>query len=429
MASSAAAPNMIGDFFGGIGACEPVFVGQAIFHSAASPLGNDDFHLIHSGSPATFQGGAGGATGVAFAGSPDNLVGLGRPGQRFVAVPTGEFANVNDPSETMGEFDSQQIFNIYSSMETDICVPSPGTSAVGRVKIAENTSPIPRDRVFVNYSYFHNVPLGRGGVDVDRFVPGFEKTFFSGMTSIEMRFPFAATLDSNLLTDGPHDTSNAEYGNMSLVSKTLLIRNQVWAMSGGIQVALPTADDVTISTVGGTPLVFVENQAVHLMPFVGGLYTPNDRLFFQWFLQVDFNANNNPVEIRDPFVGALAPAGGLDDTDFMYLDLSLGYWIYRNNSAPKITGLAPLFELHWNSSLESTGFVEQDGFRVGTNAGNVDLVNLVAGLVVECGGNTTITAAYTGPAVGGANRDFDGEFRLLFNHRFGPQNRLTRAQF
>lgn len=429
MASSAAAPNMIGDFFGGIGVCEPVLVGQAIFHSAASPLGNDDFHLISPGNPATFQGGAGGSTGVAFAGNPGDLVGLGRPGQRFVAVPTGQFVNVNDPSETMGEFDNQQIFNIFTSMETEICVPSPGTSTVGRVKLAENTSPIPRDRVFMNYSYFHNVPLGPRGADVDRFVPGFEKTFFAGLTSIEMRFPFAATLDSNVLSDGPTDTSNFEYGNMSLVSKTLLIQNQVWAFSGGIQVALPTADDVTVSTSGGTPLVLVENEAVHLMPFVGGLYTPNDRLFFQWFLQVDCNANDNPAAIRNPFVGALAPAGGLDDTDFMYLDLSLGYWLYRGSRCSKISGLAPIFEVHWNSSLEDTGFVEQDGIRVGNNAGQIDLVNLVAGLVIECGGNTSVTAAYTGPAVGDEDRDFDGEFRLLFNHRFGPQSRATRAQF
>ncbi len=71
------------------------------------------------------------------------------------------------------------------------------------MKLSENTSPIPRDRVFVNYSYFDNVPLQQGGVDVNRFVPGFEKTFFNGITSVEVRAPMASTLDQRSAHDRP----------------------------------------------------------------------------------------------------------------------------------------------------------------------------------------------------------------------------------
>lgn len=56
---------------------------------------------------------------------------------------------------------------------------APGAQ-IGRLKLTENTSPIPQDRVFVNYSYFDDTPLFPGGVNVNRVAPGFEKTFLDG---------------------------------------------------------------------------------------------------------------------------------------------------------------------------------------------------------------------------------------------------------
>src|SRR5688572_3524720 len=51
-AASASAPNMIGDFFGGVGACgTPVFLGRSVFHSANTTFGDNDFHLIAPGDP------------------------------------------------------------------------------------------------------------------------------------------------------------------------------------------------------------------------------------------------------------------------------------------------------------------------------------------------------------------------------------------
>jgi hypothetical protein len=284
--------------------------------------------------------------------------------------------------------------------------------------------------VFFNYSYFDNVPLQEGGVNVNRFVPGVEKTFFNGITSLEVRAPFASTLDSDLIAGGVADTSRAEFGNFSLISKTLIWQNDVLAISGGIQVALPTADDITLTTPLGTQLLVVENEAVHLMPFVGILYTPNERFFSQAFVQIDTNVNGNPVAIRDPFIGGLASAGELDDTDFLYLDLSLGYWLYRNSSpGAHVSGLAPIFEVHYNASLEDTHSIAQSGLRAGYFAGDVDLVNLVFGVVVECGHDTTLTTALATPVAGGHDKDFDGELRVIFNRRFGPQNRAARPQF
>src|SRR5436190_13788331 len=65
-------------------------------------------------------------------------------------------------------------------------VALPRGSSVGVMKFAENGSPIPRDRFFVNYSYFDDVNLIPGGMAVRRLTPGFEKTFFDGTTSFEL---------------------------------------------------------------------------------------------------------------------------------------------------------------------------------------------------------------------------------------------------
>src|SRR5688572_30352983 len=130
---------------------------------------------------------------------------------------------------------------------TLVTIPSPGTSSVGRVKLAENVSPIPRDRVFVNYSYFDNVPLTPDGVNVNRFVPGFEKTFLDGTMSFEVRFPFASTLSSNVVAGGPTKDDWGEFGNLSAIWKTLLHVDRRWVTTAGLQLTVPTADDVTVS--------------------------------------------------------------------------------------------------------------------------------------------------------------------------------------
>src|SRR5262249_29857955 len=57
----------------------------------------------------------------------------------------------------------------------------------GAFKIADNESPRPQDRVFVNYNYFDRI-LGTS-VDLNRETLGFEKTFLDGNASVGMRVP------------------------------------------------------------------------------------------------------------------------------------------------------------------------------------------------------------------------------------------------
>lgn len=310
-----------------------------------------------------------------------------------------------------------------------IDTPSPSAGgSVGRMKITENTSPVPRDRVFFNYSYFNGVPLSANGVDVNRFTPGFEKTFFNGRSSFELRAPFASTLSNTIYTDGVTNDSSTEFGNLTMYLKQLVYTSETLAISGGLGVAVPTAGDVHVRTVAGQELVRIENESVHLLPFVGSLYAPNDRLFVQQFLQFDCDTNGNPVQVAGP-TGALVDAGRANDTTFLFYSLSAGYWMYTNPDR-FISRIAPMVELHYNRSLQDTDVIESNGFQVGSFSNNIELLNGTVGMTALMGDNKTLTAAYVTPIGGGADQQFNGEFRLMLNWYFGAgPNRFSRVQF
>lgn len=306
---------------------------------------------------------------------------------------------------------------------------------VGRMKLAENTSPIPRDRVFVNYSYFNNTPLG-GSVDVNRVTPGFEKTFFNGNCSVELRTPFATTLSSDI-NGGVLNTDEAEFGNLTVYMKALLYANCTTALSAGLGITAPTADDFRVRDAAGTNLMMVDNKSVHLLPFVGGVYTPNDRLFAQTIVQFDVDPNGNPVSVTGfnaagP-TGVMTQIGRPHDFTYMFFDTSVGYWVYRDRCGRGfITGVAPMIEYHWNQSLgngDSTrGVVNGVVYNFNAPEG-ISTHNAVLGLTSIIRDNATLTAGYAVPLVN-EDSQFDGEFRLMFNWLFGksrPTTRLMRA--
>lgn len=444
------APSMIGDFFGG-GSLQlflqapPTtinsnFTGFGLTQDPFDPNTPVLFSVNPNGAPPTLLSGV---PGMDINGDqiPDLFPVPNAPPEFNPATPgpgTLQFINGQlvapgnpPPGPGMPQFvPGYQLFLQHQFTPGQIVINAPnpgGGGGVGRVKIAENNSPLPRDRVFHNYSYFDNVPLTTTGVDVNRFIPGFEKTFFRGMASFEMRFPFAATLDSVIVADGDLNTSEVEFGNIGIPLKLLLCQNSNLALSIGLQVALPTADDTEVQLANGTPLVRIENESAHLMPFVGLLLTPNERLFMQAFVQVDTDTKGNPVLVTD-FAGGLVPVGSLDDVTFLYVDLSMGYWLIRGDHPHGLTGVAPTLELHINTALDDPQDFQAGNLRVGNFNTPLDSTNLVVGTMFEWSQNTTLTLGYATP-VSGDDRQFDGELRVIFNHRFGPQTRASRAQF
>ena len=453
-------PGMIGDFFGG-GTGQfsvPLIIGRSILHATSvngmpTQVGINDFHLINESlSPVGFQGGGGESSaffltpeGYAFAFQPNgdpiqpgmvsglqgmNLTQYGFPpgsdGQYFfTATKTPDSATVHDQTSS-DIFPNAPIYVITrGNGQSPVVIiptvsPSTGGVIVGRQKTSENTSPIPRDRVFMNYNYFNNTPLFPGGVNVNRFSPGFEKTFFGGNSSVEVRIPFATTLSSNLLVDGATNTNQLQFGNMYAALKTLLYRTNNYAIAGGLAMSLPTGEDTRVSMSNGTPLVRVRNNSVHLMPFLGGVIVPNNRLFAQGFLQFDFDSNGNPVDLN-LYGNGLRKAGVANDSTYMYLDMGLGYWMYRNTKPGSfLTGIAPTVELHYNRSLQNSDVVQNGLFQVGSFQNNVQILNALIGTSLQFGQNSMLTTAYVTPIGNGADQLFDGEARVSFNWFFGP---------
>lgn len=357
------------------------------------------------------------------------------PTTQFDAASSGAIVG----SGTTGTNVPAQDAFLYYNYLVDSTVLLPGYG-VGFIKLTENMSPIPRDRIYMNYSYFANANFYPARADVNRWVPGYEMTFLDGTTSWEIRTPFAATLAAEQVltpSSGITQYRDIEFGNMSVIFKTFLWQADTWAITGGVQTMVPTAANSTIigtNQFGQTlEQIFVANESVHVMPFVGSVWAPNERAFSQILLQIDRDVNGNPAYVNNlQQVGIsgrqLVYAGRVFYPTFMYLSFSTGYWIYKNDRA-RFTGFSPIMELHVNQAFGDFPPVVYDTWVLGQNPGVISVTNALIGCNFEWGKRSTLTFAYCTPLSAGLDRYFDGEFRALYNLRFGRQNRLTRAQF
>jgi hypothetical protein len=308
-----------------------------------------------------------------------------------------------------------------------IVVPGPG-GMVGRVKIAENTSPIPQDRVFFSYSYFDNVPLGNNGVGVNRYTPGFEKTFFNGLTSIDVRTPFASTISNDVFANGLNQTNDVVFGDMLTTFKAILLGGPKAILTGGLALALPTSPDTRVRGANGATTAVFSDTGVNYMPFVGYLWKPTDRFFVQGFTQFDLDPYGAQVSI-DNGNGNLNSVGRVYNSDLVFMDLSFGYWMVKNVSRRgTITGLAPVVEFHYNKAVDHpSSTVPNVGGAVAYTNQNLDNLNITVGLNCALPARTMLTAAYIAPVTGQRlDKQMDGEFRFMLNRYFGSSGPLPR---
>lgn len=304
----------------------------------------------------------------------------------------------------------------------------PGAN-VGRQKLTENTSPIPQDRIFVNYSYFQDTPLQPDGVDVNRVTPGFETTFFNGMMSLELRTPFASTLTSDFVVGGLSNTNHTEFGNATMYLKSLIWRDETKVVSAGVGVAVPTASDFEIRTEDGQLFMEVRNEAVHALPFIGCVWTPHPRCFVQGICQFDIDTRGNSVMLSE-FVdgeptGRLLDVGRPDDADYVFFDLSMGYWMYQNQCGRGLLrGFAPMVELHYNHTMDrADSLIAYNGSSliVSDVTQDTNLFNGVVGATALLTNHATVTVAYATP-LNNNDKQFEGELRIMVNFLFGGPN-------
>jgi hypothetical protein len=287
--------------------------------------------------------------------------------------------------------------------------PSPSKASslapsVRGLKISENQSPRPQDRLFFTFDYFANVngPLNQrldapvSSIRVYRYIFGFEKTFDDGRASIGVRVP----LDQ--LTSNPRvparfkqfgGTSTA-LDDMNVYTKFILRENRQTGslISVGLAITPATAG----SQFAGASYIQYINSTL-FQPFVGYIWNRGN------FYLHGFSAIESPVNPSQ--------------VSELFNDVGIGYFLVRSDDPGRlVTAVAPTFEVHVNTPLNHHDF---DNPR--DAAGTANVVNLTYGLYIEFARNTLLTLGFVNPVTG--PKPFDFEALALLNYRFGRSAR------
>jgi len=305
----------------------------------------------------------------------------------------------------------------------------PGAGGSRRVKIAENDSPLPQDRVFFMYNHFHNVyefqenqflpgpQTFQRQQPIDRYTFGLEKTFLDGDWSVELRLPLNGSLDAegNLFA-----VRGGQYGNLAVIVKRLLYDDDLLAIGAGIGIDTPTGSQAQ-AEIGQNVLTF-ENESVHVLPYLGLVWSPADSLFVTGFLQVDVSTSGSDVVFTEQGLTP-QPAGRFNEQNLLFADVGVGYWLYQNPYAEWLTGVAALLEFHYTTALQDTDsvLVERGSLAalISNPVNRFDVVNVSAGVNIDIGETANLRVAGVFPLGDAAdNRFFDSEVQVQFNQRF-----------
>jgi hypothetical protein len=267
-----------------------------------------------------------------------------------------------------------------------------GTAPSGKVallderwfKIADNSSPRPQDRVFFSFNFYDdlnrslNQRLGApvGNMRLYRETFGFEKTFFGGATSIDMRLPLnSLSVGSPVAALGG---SNTALGDVVVILKYAPYRDIVNDnfYTVGLAVIAPTGPN----NLAGFFPAGATGHTVHdtlLQPYIGALQHWR-KMYIQGFSALD------------------APTSSQDVT-LWYNDLGVGYFAYWTpNRSRWVTAVVPTFETHITTPLDHRGSI-----TTATGVIAFDTVNLGAGTNVQVLGrgwfNVGVVTPVTGP--------------------------------
>lgn len=297
----------------------------------------------------------------------------------------------------------------------------------GRIFRNEHSRALPTDRVFAFYHHFHNaVELNRlpgqagptRSVSVNRYTVGFEKTFDDGLASLEVRLPISEPIG---LTSPELTFGGDGLGNLTLILKRMLYADDSAVLAAGLALSAPTGSDVTGAVGFGGNTFRVQNSTYHLSPYLGIQTAADETLFFNGFVQVNTPLNYDTIAITTPVITAgptTTERIEVSTQTMMFVDASLGYWIYRGDESSFLTGLAPIAEAHYTTTLERADFASDSnrGFVAGNADNRLDIVNLTAGFHAEFAHSTSLRAALSFP-VKRNERLFDSELTIALIHR------------
>lgn len=290
--------------------------------------------------------------------------------------------------------------------------------AVRRIKLAENNSPVPMDRWIFGHNFFNDVTsIG----DLNRYVFGLEKTYDDGLGSFEIRFPFVSGLDNDQSVNNTFDALTGdratEFGDISLTWKRIVGVGDDFVATAGVGLRIPTGSDSSISNSLGEEIFRIEHDSVHLAPFAAILVKPDDKWFWQAFLQFDIVAGGNPITEQ---TGPLerTTRGILQDANLVFFDVGVGHkWIEDQDGFVK--AITPMLELHYSSTTNDTDTANisfgADDFNLVGQSRRFDILNLTVAAALKINDRITVRPAMSFPLREGDDRLYDFEAGVQVN--------------
>jgi hypothetical protein len=307
----------------------------------------------------------------------------------------------------------------------------PAAGGSRRVKIGENNVSLPTDRIFFMYNHFHNVftvqelslappgPPMRRSLHVDRYTVGFEKMFLDDLWSVEVRLPLNGEIDYTSPMGG-FNIDGGNVGNLAIILKNLLYTDESTAVAGGVGIDVPTGSDV--DTIIGPMFLHFENEALHILPWIGFLHTfSDDRFFVTGFAQLDLATSGN--EVTAPLQNNMS-FGRFNEQNLLYLDLAVGHFLYRDEYARRLTSIALMGEAHYTTTVQDTDFIDggnpgMGAFQLTNPYNRQDIVNGTVALQFEIANTSTFRIGAVAPLSDEADkRLFDAELQVQFNRKF-----------
>jgi hypothetical protein len=186
---------------------------------------------------------------------------------------------------------------------------------------------------------------------------------------------------------------------------------------------LPTAPQVLFAAPTFATTTQIQDNSVHIEPFLGLQATPNCRLFTIAYLQLDCDANGNRVVTTTGGTERqLVERGFLREPTLMYIDWSAGYWLFHDDPCccrccchRYLTGVAPIIELHYTTALQNAHQVA----GVAPLGQRVDIFNLTGGAEFELGRCSNLAVGCAAPLrTSQRDKEFGTEIIVQFNRRF-----------
>jgi hypothetical protein len=108
----------------------------------------------------------------------------------------------------------------------------------------------------------------------------------------------------------------------------------------------------------------------------------------------------------------------LQNQSLLFLDYSMGYWLHRDARCRCLTGVAPIIELHYTTSMQDLDLGPFAGRGIFVEDLRRDVLNLTGGFYFELGGTSALKVAGVAPLREGADKLFDAELSVQYVRRF-----------